>query len=111
MQYEAPRRITAEEAGQAFQTGQPYEISEALIAAALHVPDRIWVEQWLVHFAGHPIPDVRRAAALALGHLARLHKQVSPQAISAIRNLLDDGELVGAATDALEDVEIFTKLN
>ncbi|NDZ79099.1 hypothetical protein G3I19_11340 [Streptomyces sp. SID10853] len=111
MQYQAPRSITAEEAAQTFQAGQPYEISEALVAAALHVADRVWVEQWLVHFAGHPDPDVRRAAALALGHLARLHKKVSPQAISAVRNLLEDRQLGGAATDALEDVEIFTRGN
>lgn len=109
MQYETPRSMTGEEAAQAFQAGQPYDISEALVSAALHVPDRLWVEQWLVHFAGHPVPGVRRAAALALGHLARLHKEVSPEAISAVGNLLDDGQLAGAATDALEDVEIFTK--
>ncbi|WP_328537931.1 HEAT repeat domain-containing protein [Streptomyces sp. NBC_00344] len=82
---------------------------QALVAAALYVPDRVWVEQWLVHFAVHPDPDVRRAAALALGHLARLHKEVSPQAISAVRKLLEDRQLAGAATDALEDVEIFTR--
>lgn len=109
MQYQAPRRITTEEATQAFQSGQPGEISDALVAAALHVPDRNWVEQWLVHFAGHLSPDVSRATALALGHLARLHKEVSPQAIAAVRNLLEDGQLAGAATDALEDVEIFTR--
>ncbi|MET7760861.1 hypothetical protein ABZS71_02025 [Streptomyces sp. NPDC005393] len=109
MQYERPRQVTAEEAAATFHSGQPREIAETLIAASLSLQDREWVEQWLIHFSAHPASDVRRAAALSLGHLARLHRQVSPQAVEAVGQLRDDQSLSGAAADALEDVEIFTR--
>ncbi|MEV0787621.1 hypothetical protein AB0I52_32670 [Streptomyces sp. NPDC050423] len=101
--------ITAEQAAVAFESNRPRLISDSLISAALYVQDREWVEKWLIHFTRHSDSDVRRAAALALGHLARLHRCVSPQAVDSVRRLLPDGSLSGAAADALEDVEIFAR--
>jgi hypothetical protein len=109
MQYQQPRRVSAEQAAGIFRSGDVHEIVEALIATSLYLPDRAWVESWLIHFSVHANDDVRRAAALSLGNLARLHGRVSPQAVAAVTNLLEDPGLSGAATDALEDVEIFTR--
>ncbi|ASQ97098.1 hypothetical protein [Streptomyces sp. 11-1-2] len=109
MEYQKPEQVTAEKAAEIFGSGQPREISETLIAASLNLQDREWVERWLIHFTSHPDSDVRRAAALALGHLARLHRQVSPDAVEAVGRLRGDESLAGAAADALEDVEIFTR--
>ncbi|MFJ6464011.1 hypothetical protein ACIQM0_23775 [Streptomyces sp. NPDC091387] len=111
MQYEEPRRLSMDDAAEIFENGNPYDIAESLISASLYLPDRGWVEQWVIHFTSHSSPDVRRASALALGHLARLHGAVSPQAVAAVSSLRADVGLHGAANDALEDVEIFTRGN
>ena len=107
MQYQQPRRYSAAEAEEVFRAGDAHGIAEALISVSLQLPDREWTERWLIHFSTHPHADVRRAAALALGHLARLHGEVSPQAVSVITRLLDDPELSGAAADAIDDVKMF----
>ncbi|MDT3398957.1 hypothetical protein RKE29_20305 [Streptomyces sp. B1866] len=109
MHYQSPRQVSPEEAAEVFHSDRETEIAETLISTALHISDRQWVEQWLIHFSTHPAPAVRRAAAISVGHLAGIHRQVSPQAVEAVRALLADGGISGAASDALEDVEIFTR--
>ena len=69
MQYQQPRRYSAAEAEEVFRAGDAHGIAEALISVSLQLPDREWTERWLIHFSTHPHADVRRAAALALGHL------------------------------------------
>lgn len=107
MQYQQPRRYSAAEAEEVFRAEDPHSIAEALISGSLQLPDREWTERWLIHFSTHPHADVRRAAALALGHLARLHGEVSPQAVAVITRLIEDPELSGAAADAIDDVKVF----
>lgn len=109
MQYQAFAPISKAEAEESFATDDPVIITEALLAVSLHLPDRQWVEDWIVHFVHHDSPDVRRACALALGHLARLHGEVSPEVLAAISALQEDKDLHGAAQDALDDVSIFTR--
>ncbi|MEO3752365.1 hypothetical protein [Streptomyces sp. B6B3] len=108
MRYQHPRRITPAEAEDAFRSQDSTRIAETLISSAFHCSEREWVEGWLIRFSGHPEVRVRRAAALALGHLARLHGQVSPEAVAAVSALLDDAELSGAPANALDDVRMFT---
>lgn len=111
MQHEEPRRLSMDDTAEVFESGAPFDIAESLISASLYLSDREWVERWVIHFTNHSSSDVRRASALALGHLARLHGTVSPQAVAAVSSLRADSGLHGAANDALEDVEIFTHRN
>lgn len=52
---------------------------------------------------------VETESRLALGHLVRIHGRVGDAAVAAVGTLADDAALSGAAQDALEDVEIFTR--
>lgn len=109
MRYQPLEPVSASEAEEKFTSGDSQTIAESLISTALHLPDRAWVETWLVRLSGHGDPNVRRAASLSLGHLARLHGEVGTAALAAVQGLLGDAELSGAAQDALDDVEIFTR--
>ena len=109
MEYEPLRPVPIADAEDRFASGDPDVVAETLISAALHVFDDAWVERQVVRFAGHSDPGVRRAAALALGHLARIHGGVGDTAVAAVEALTDDAALSGAAQDALEDVGTFTR--
>lgn len=105
--YESPGSLTPADAEEIFRHGQPEEVSRALIASALSGENRRWLEQWLIRLSRHPDPGVRSSSAVALGHLARLHGQVSREAMDAIAALRGDRHTVGAAENALEDIGIF----
>lgn len=107
MQYESPGSITPPEAEEIFRHGQPEDVSRALIASALSGEDRWWVEQWLIQLSRHPDPGVRSSSAVSLGHLARLHGEVSREAVDAVTALRGDKATAGAAENALEDIEIY----
>ncbi|WP_159073613.1 hypothetical protein [Streptomyces sp. RTd22] len=109
MKYEPLGSFSVAEAEGRFTSGHPHAIAETLISAALHASDSAWVEKRIVQFADHGDLGIRRAAALALGHLARNHGCVGDAAVAAVEALTDDAALSGAAQDALEDVEIFTR--
>jgi hypothetical protein len=109
MRYEPVGPISAAEAVERFSSNNPRVVSEALISTALHLPDSSWVETWIIRLSTHEEPDVRRATALSLGHLARLHKHVGTAALEAVKALADDPAITGTVQDALEDVEIFTR--
>ncbi|WP_139131775.1 hypothetical protein [Streptomyces sp. WMMB 714] len=109
MEYRSPQPKTKAESERIFIEGRPEEVSEAIIAAALHDEDREWVERWVIHLSRHENPSTRSAAAISLGHLARLHGEVSQTAIEAIRHLLTDERTAGSAGDGLDDVAMFCK--
>ena len=108
MKYEPLEPVSVVEAEGRFASSDPHVVADTLISAALHVPDGARVEKWVVQFAGHSDPGVRRAAALALGQLVRIHGRVGDAAVAAVGTLADDPALSGVVRDALEDVEIFT---
>lgn len=108
MKYRAPEpRSNAE--SEIFLDGRPEEVSEALIAAALYGEDREWAEGWVVRLSQHENPSTRSAAAVSLGHLARLHGEVSEAAVEAVRALLTDELTAGSAGDGLDDVAMFCR--
>lgn len=108
MEYRPPFPVTQTKAEASFRSGDASEICETLISAALTIPEREWVEPYVIRFLRDDTVDVKRAAAVALGHLARLHGMVGAEAIALVRELLGDGDLSGTAEDALSDVAIFT---
>ncbi|MDQ8707124.1 hypothetical protein RCO28_32320 [Streptomyces sp. LHD-70] len=110
VQYESPGVITpASAAEDIFRHGRPEEVSRALITAALSGENRLWTEQWIIQLSRHNESSVRCSSAVSLGHLARLHGEVSQEAMKAVAALRGDGATVDAAGSSLEDIEIFCR--
>lgn len=109
VQCESPKPVTPEAAEDVFLHGEPEEVSEALVASALSGENRQWLEQWIIRLSRHQDPGVRSSSAVSSGHLARLHSQVSQEAVEAVSELRKDAQTSGAACNALEDIEIFCR--
>lgn len=104
MRYEEAEPISRAAAQKTLASGEPKRVSEALIAIALHDPDRRWAQETAVAFLSDPDPEIRGAAATCLGHLARRYGRVDVPAIDALRALVTDPNVGGRAEDALEDI-------
>lgn len=108
LEYSSLDPIGPEAAEAAFRSGDWRAISLALLRLALNGPDWDGAERRAVDFAAHPNVWVRRNAATALGHVARLTGRLSnPDSIPTLRRLLTDPEVAGWAEDSLDDVEIY----
>ncbi|UZN02623.1 hypothetical protein [Cellulomonas sp. S1-8] len=84
-------------------------LREAIIAIALRDPDRVWVEEQLAGLMHDPDGSVRSVAALAVGHLARIHGAVDDQLlIPILTDLLSDPDARGNAEVALYDISTYT---
>ena len=85
-------------------------ICEATIALALTEPDRQWMERQLVELMRDADGSVRSIAALAVGHLARVHRQIDLEEVTPVlQDLLEDGEAGGNAANALDDISTFVR--
>lgn len=110
MRYEKPRRFSKADAALVFERGVPREVSEALISLALYEEDWRWVQELALQYLEHPDADLRMTAATALGHIARLHGTLdTARVVPALRTLLSDPRTAGRASDALDDIEMFTE--
>jgi hypothetical protein len=108
MRYEKPEPIGRQEALDAIASGDSARSCEALIRLALNDPDGPWVEDVALRSTESDDPNIRAVAATALGHLARIHGQVtSDRVIPALRRLAEDPQTTGRAEDALSDIAIF----
>ena len=83
-------------------------IRETTIALALTEPDRQWMELQLVELMRDANGSVRSIAALAVGHLARVHGQIDlEEVMPVLQDLLEDSEAAGNAANALDDISMF----
>jgi hypothetical protein len=95
-------------AERALASGDPGEISMALLRMALHGPDWQRAEEAARGFTTHPDAWVRRNPATALGHVARVRGTIDRDlSVPALARLLDDAEVAGWAEAALDDVEMY----
>lgn len=108
MVYEELAPISQEAAEAALASGDGEQIGRALLRLALHGPDwRLAEHQALRHLTHHDV-WVRRNAATALGHVARLSGNLDiDSVVPALRALLSDPDVGGYAEDALSDIEVF----
>ncbi|MCC3769521.1 hypothetical protein [Streptomyces sp. UNOC14_S4] len=107
MKYVPLPRVARAEVERIVASGTDTEIGEALIGAAMTSTERGWVEECAIRQLHDGAPEARRCAALALGHLARIHGAIAPEAVELLGALLDDPVTAGAAEDALDDVAMF----
>ncbi len=89
-------------------SGDSDRVVPAVLGAALESPEREWVEACAVALTNAKDTEVRRAAILAIAHLARRFRRVSPAAVSAvIERALHDEALAGTVDDLRDDLETF----
>jgi hypothetical protein len=91
----------------ALDSGDPVAVSQALVAIALHDPDREWVEGECLRLASNNDPGVRGTAGLCLGHLARRFGAVLDESWETARRLCDDPAVDNRPCDAVEDMRMF----
>ncbi|MFL5540115.1 MAG: hypothetical protein ACJ8J0_14085 [Longimicrobiaceae bacterium] len=100
--------ISAAAAQRALDSGDPREISLALLRLALHGPDWKHAETLARGHATHPDVMVRRNAATALGHIARVHGRMDVDAsLRLLHAMREDPEVTDWADAALDDFEMF----
>jgi len=100
--------ITAAAARRALDSGDPREISLALLRLALHGPDWKRAEELVREHATHPDAMIRRNAATSLGHIARVHGRMDVDAsLRVLHAMRDDPEVTDWADAALDDFEMF----
>lgn len=70
-------------------------------------------ERLLLELSSSKEPNIRGISILGLGHLARVHKMSSGQAVEAVRRGLADSDqfVAGHADSAAEDISLFTEFN
>ena len=110
------RKLVNEDAGpislgraeRAIASGDPREISLALLRLALHGPNFERAEQLAHEHLTHADVWVRRNAATALGHIARVHGELDVNAaLRALHVLREDPEMTDWADAALDDFEMY----
>lgn len=85
--------------------GVPERVVRALLAASLASPERTWVEACAYSLSISTDPQVRTAAVLAIGHLARRFGDVTRPAITEVFRRRDgDRHVDGALRDLAEDL-------
>jgi hypothetical protein len=106
--YEGLAPITAGAADAAIHSGDAREIGRALLRLALHGPDWRLAETRALQHLTHPDVWVRRNAATALGHVARLTRTLDVDSVvPALTMLLTDPEVSGYADASLDDIEVY----
>jgi len=89
---------------------EPTLVMYALLRLSLHGPDFAFAERMALKHATHPDEWVRRNAAAALSHVARLHGSIDLDAVmTTLVKMLDDPEASGWADDSLDELEIYMK--
>jgi len=108
MRYEKPEPIGRKEALDAIASGISELVSDAIIRLALNDPDGHWVEELALALMESEDPNARAVAATALGHVARIHRDItSSLVVPALKRLLRDPRTAGRAEDALSDIAVF----
>ena len=108
MRYQNIPPITRTEAEEALASENRDVICNALVSLALHDPDWHWVQEHCLRLATHRDPWVKGAAAISLGHLARIHRILDLEPVlRVLGDLSNDSEVAGIAEDALADIRFF----
>ena len=108
MKYEDLRPISKADAEHSLHTCSAEETASCLIRVALHDPDQQWAERLLLRAIRDERVEVRAAAVTGLGHLARIHRNISNAAFESLQQLRDS-PLSGLVEDALEEIVAFAK--
>jgi hypothetical protein len=110
MKYKEAPSITQSEVTFALASNDVFAAADALIRMSLRESDWEWAEHICVIAFKNNNAQVRTAALIAIGHLARrfhtLHLDV---VLPAINKLRDEADCSAAADDALDDIAMFVR--
>lgn len=108
MRYREPEQIEPEEAVKVFRTGKPEDIARALIGLALKGQCHDFTLLWCIFFLGHGDDAMAGAAAVSIGHLARVHRRLSKPVVVPILELVRNrGRITDQVDNALDDIAMF----
>lgn len=109
MKYVTIPERSREEVEAAIRDNDREELHLAALSAALHADDREWAESVCLRLARHDDIDVRCSAVQGLGHIARIHRQLTEEARPVIEAGLEDlNERVRAQSrDTVDDLSMF----
>jgi hypothetical protein len=84
------------------------DIERALLSAAYYDPEWRWVQTQCLRFTHHSEQNVRWIAAICLGHLARIHRQLDLELVlQRLTEMRADQLVKPAVEDALDDIRFF----
>ncbi len=109
MEYEEILPISIKEANEEFASGNPEQISRALLGLALYQQDWRMVQDLCLKFIQESNSKlIKNSAITCLGHLARIHGNLDTGKVVAVFDKLqDDPKVKGKIQDVLDDIDIF----
>ncbi len=108
MKYAQIEPISREEAATALASGDPSFACEALVRLAFFDEDCTFVEATCMQYTRHPNAEIRKAATICFGHLARIHGHLDlDRVLPLLEALSADPLTVAQASAAMDDVRMF----
>ncbi|MFI6300899.1 hypothetical protein ACIBCH_03410 [Amycolatopsis thailandensis] len=78
------------------------------MALTFNEPDVAWLQTFLLECLNSSLDiQIRALAVTCVGHVARLHGEVSDELVSKLREMLEDPVLGGQVEDAFDDISAF----
>jgi hypothetical protein len=94
------------------ESGNENAIVEALLSAAYYDPDWRWVQGLCLRFLDHADRNVRWNAAICLGHIARIHRNLDLELVlPKLLALKGDPSIASSVEEALEDIRFFLRVH
>lgn len=111
MKYVEPAPAGRGDLADAIASGDGPLIVSTLLGVVMSDPDWHWLQEQCFELLDHREVEVRAAAAISLGHIARLHGRLDRHRAVRSLELLRHAEpaLAGRVEDALDDIEMFAK--
>ncbi|HTE12002.1 MAG TPA: hypothetical protein VK645_13555 [Chitinophagaceae bacterium] len=106
--YENIQPVNKNAAEVIFSSGDTNDICHAMVSLAFHEQDWKWAQDKFLILLFNENSDISGLAAVCLGHLARIHRQLEKdKVVAALNTRLDDEKIAGQIRDALDDINIF----
>lgn len=91
-------------------SGDVPRATEALLSLVNYESDRSWIEGVLLGVIDGDFDlQIRQLAVICLGHVARIHRAISDDVVSRLKEMQSNPSFSSRANNALEDVGIFVQ--
>lgn len=110
MEYDYPIRVSEDDAVKVFLQGRSIDTAKTLIGLALHGNNQVFTQSWCLFFLGGGDETEVGAAAISLGHIARLTGSVDKDVVVPalmIAKTRHRDRVEGIVEDALGDIAMF----
>jgi hypothetical protein len=112
MNFKQPQAITRDEIKEGIASDDLNLVSETLIRMSLYESDWKWAEQICLECLKSDRTEIKIAALVAIGHIARRFHILHPDVVlPSINNLLHDPLCSGVAEDTCEDIAMFVAID